>query len=224
MAGYHRAMPETQTLLTFAAACVLFAVIPGPAVIYIVTRSVDQGRMAGIASVFGIATGTMVHVPAAALGLSAILVSSATAFTVVKYLGAAYLIYLGIRKILDRDEVFGAVDAPRQSLARIYRQGALVGVLNPKTALFFLAFLPQFVDPARGSVTVQFVVLGVLLVLISMVSDTCYAMLTGTAGEWLRRTSPSFGRRLAWVSGGIYITLGAGAAISGSRTSAVGAK
>jgi threonine/homoserine/homoserine lactone efflux protein len=223
-AEYHRAMPEAQTLVTFAAACVLFAVIPGPAVIYIVTRSVEQGRMAGIASVFGIATGTLVHVPAAALGLSAILVSSATAFTVVKYLGAAYLIYLGVRKILDRDEAFATGDVPRQSLGRIYGQGAIVGVLNPKTALFFLAFLPQFVDPAQGSITLQFIVLGVLLVLISMVSDTCYAMLTGTAGEWLRRRSPSLGRRLAWLSGGIYITLGAGAAISGSRATAVGTK
>jgi threonine/homoserine/homoserine lactone efflux protein len=198
-------MPETQTLVTFAAACVLFAVIPGPAVIYIVTRSVDQGRMAGIASVFGIASGTLVHVPAAALGLSALLLSSATAFTIVRYLGAAYLVYLGVKKILDRDGELTPDGAPRQSLRRIYRQGAIVGVLNPKTALFFLAFLPQFVDPARGSVTLQFIVLGVLL------------------GQWLRARSPSFGRRLAWISGGIYITLGVGAAISGSRTSVVSA-
>jgi len=214
-------MPDTQTLVTFAAACVLFAIIPGPAVIYIVTRSVDQGRMAGIASVFGIASGTLVHVPAAALGLSAVLLSSATAFTVVKYLGAAYLVYLGVKKILGRDGELTPEGTPRQSLKKVYRQGAIVGVLNPKTALFFLAFLPQFVDPARGSVTLQFIVLGVLLVLVSMVSDTCYALLTGTAGQWLRDRSPTFGRRLAWVSGGIYITLGVGAAISGSRTPAV---
>jgi threonine/homoserine/homoserine lactone efflux protein len=179
--------------------------------------------MAGIASVFGIASGTLVHVPAAALGLSALLLSSATAFTIVRYLGAAYLVYLGVKKILDRDGELTPDGAPRQSLRRIYRQGAIVGVLNPKTALFFLAFLPQFVDPARGSVTLQFIVLGVLLVLISMVSDSCYAMLTGTAGQWLRARSPSFGRRLAWISGGIYITLGVGAAISGSRTSVVSA-
>ena len=143
-------MPETQTLVTFAAACVLFAVIPGPAVIYIVTRAVDQGRMAGIASVLGIASGTLVHVPAAALGLSALMLSSATAFTVVKYLGAAYLVYLGIRKIMGRNEAFGGPEGSRQPLMRIFRQGAVVGVLNPKTALFFLAFLPQFVDPALG--------------------------------------------------------------------------
>jgi threonine/homoserine/homoserine lactone efflux protein len=202
-------MPETQTLLTFAAACVLFAVIPGPAVIYIVTRSVDQGRMAGIASVFGIASGTMVHVPAAALGLSAILVSSATAFTVVKYLGAAYLIYLGIRKILDRDEVFGAIDAPRQSLARIYRQGALVGVLNPKTALFFLAFLPQFVDPDRGSVWSQVLVLGLLFVVLGLVSDSLYALAAGTVGALLRRRREA----LRIGSGAVYVGLGAAAAL-----------
>jgi threonine/homoserine/homoserine lactone efflux protein len=216
-------MPETQTLVTFAAACVLFAVIPGPAVIYIVTRAVDQGRMAGIASVLGIASGTLAHVPAAALGLSALMLSSATAFTVVKYLGAAYLVYLGIRKIMGRNEAFGGAEGSRQPLMRIYRQGAVVGVLNPKTALFFLAFLPQFVDPALGYVTLQFIVLGVLLVLISMVSDSCYALATGTAGEWLRTRSPMFGKRLAWVSGGIYITLGIGAAISGSRATVVSA-
>jgi threonine/homoserine/homoserine lactone efflux protein len=213
-------MPEPQTIAVFAAAALLFAIVPGPAVIYIVTRSVDQGRSAGFVSALGIATGTLVHVPAAAVGLSALLMSSATAFTVVKYLGAAYLVYLGIRRLLDDDaDAIDAAPASR-SLRRIYSQGALVGVLNPKTALFFLAFLPQFVDPARGSTALQLGVLGVLLVAISMVSDTCYAMLAGTAGVWFRGRSRRFVRRQRLLTGGIYVALGLSAAIAGSQTNA----
>lgn len=211
-------MPELHTLTVFAAAALLFAVVPGPAVIYIVTRSVDQGRAAGVVSALGIATGTFVHVPAAAIGLSALLVSSSTAFTTVKYLGAAYLIYLGIRQLLDREERELHAAPATRSLRRIYAQGALVGVLNPKTALFFLAFLPQFVDPARGSTAVQLIVLGVLLVCISMMSDSCYALLTGTAGVWLRRRGPTFMRRQRLVSGAIYVALGVSAAVTGSRS------
>lgn len=211
-------MPELHTLTVFAAAALLFAVVPGPAVIYIVTRSVDQGRAAGIVSALGIATGTFVHVPTAAVGLSALLVSSSAAFSTVKYLGAAYLIYLGIRQLLDREERELHATPATRSLRRIYAQGALVGVLNPKTALFFLAFLPQFVDPARGSTAVQLIVLGVLLVCISMMSDSCYALLTGTAGVWLRRRGPPFMRRQRLVSGAIYVALGVSAAVAGSRS------
>jgi threonine/homoserine/homoserine lactone efflux protein len=213
-------MPELQTVTVFAVAALLFAVVPGPAVIYIVTRSVDQGRAVGLVSVLGIATGTLVHVPAAALGLSALLVSSATAFTAVKYLGAAYLVYLGIRKLLAReaDEFEGAQTA--RSLRQIFTQAVVVAVLNPKTALFFLAFLPQFVDPAQGSTALQLGVLGVLLVAISMVSDTCYAMLAGTAGAWFRGRSRRFVRRQRLLTGGIYVALGLSAAIAGSQTNA----
>ena len=213
-------MPESQTLAVFAAAALLFAIVPGPAVIYIVTRSVDQGRSAGFVSALGIASGTLVHVPAAAVGLSALLMSSATAFTVVKYLGAAYLVYLGIRRLLDDDADAIAAAPSSLSLRRIYSQGALVGVLNPKTALFFLAFLPQFVDPALGSTALQLGVLGVLLVAISMVSDTCYAMLAGTAGAWVRGRSRRFVRRQRLLTGGIYVALGLSAAIAGSQTNA----
>ena len=149
-------MPETDTIIAFAAASLLFAVVPGPAVLYIVTRSMWQGRAAGLASVLGIATGTLVHVLFAALGLSAVLMTSATAFTAVKYLGAAYLVYLGITKMLASDGPVVGEAAPRgEPLVRVYTQGAVIGVLNPKTALFFLSFLPQFVDPARGSVAFQ---------------------------------------------------------------------
>ena len=213
-------MLDLDTITVFAAASLLFAVVPGPAVIYIVTRSVDQGRAAGLVSALGIATGTLVHVPLAAVGLSALLVSSAAAFTTVKYLGAAYLVYLGIRKLLDReaDDLDAAPDT--RSLRRIYSQGALVGVLNPKTALFFLAFLPQFVDPARGSTAAQLATLGVLLVCISMVSDSCYALLTGSASTWLRGRGTRFMRGQRLLSGAIYVALGVSAAIAGSRSAA----
>ena len=213
-------MPEVQTLTVFAAAALLFAVVPGPAVIYIVTRSVDQGRAAGLVSALGIATGTLVHVPFAAVGLSALLVSSAVAFTTVKYLGAAYLVYLGIRKLLDKETDDLTVTVATRSLKRVFSQGVVVGVLNPKTALFFLAFLPQFVDPARGSAALQLGVLGVLLVAISMVSDSGYALLTGTAGEWLRGRSKRFVRRQRVLTGSIYIALGLSAAVAGTQTSA----
>src|SRR5512132_4573848 len=143
-------MPTTATLELFALAALGLLIVPGPAVTYIVTRSIDQGRSAGLVSVLGIHTGSIVHVAAAALGLSAILASSALSYGIVKYVGAAYLIWLGIRALRDRGEERPSVNGKEHSLARIYAQGVVVNVLNPKTALFFLAFLPQFVDVSRG--------------------------------------------------------------------------
>src|SRR5712671_1408526 len=135
---------------------------PGPAVLYIVTRSVEQGRRAGLVSVLGICTGTLAHVAAAALGISALLVASTNAFNVLRYLGAAYLIVLGIRTLSKRETAAGAVEVPPASLRRIFAQGVIVNLLNPHTALFFFAFLPQFVDPSKGAVPVQIVTLGLL--------------------------------------------------------------
>jgi threonine/homoserine/homoserine lactone efflux protein len=212
-------MPEAKTLATFAAAAYLFALFPGPAVLYVVTRSIDRGRVAGVVSVAGIASGNLVHVVAATLGLSALLMSSAAAFTAVKYAGAAYLIYLGIREILDRNEQDRPVDAGRhRGMSHLYWQGALVATLNPKTALFFLSFLPQFVDPSRGSVTAQIALLGILLVVITALSDTSYALLSGMVGSWLRGDA-RFARKRRAFSGTIYIGLGLSAALTGSRSS-----
>ncbi len=143
---YRQAVPEPTTLLLFTAAAMALIVVPGPAVLYIVGQSVDGGRRAGLVSALGIATGGLVHVLAAAIGLSAFVLSSATAFSVVKYAGAAYLVVLGIRRLLERDEA--RVELRERGLRRIYGQGVVVNVLNPKTALFFFAFLPQFVDVA----------------------------------------------------------------------------
>jgi threonine/homoserine/homoserine lactone efflux protein len=215
-------MPETSTLALFAVAAVTLLLIPGPAVLYIVTRSVDQGRAAGLASVCGVHVGTLLHVAAAALGLSALLVSSATAYDTVRWLGAAYLVWLGVRRLLARDEDVPAVaagpDARRPELGRIFAQGVVVNVLNPKTALFFFAFLPQFVDTSRGSVPFQVVVLGAAFVLLGLLSDGAYALLASTGAGWLRRR-PTVARASRLVSGGVLISLGVTTALAGSRSS-----
>jgi threonine/homoserine/homoserine lactone efflux protein len=211
-------MPEAHTLLLFAPVALGLLVVPGPAVLYIVMRSIDQGRTAGLVSVLGIHLGSVVHVAAAAFGLSAILVSSSVAFGVVKYAGALYLIVLGIRTLLSREapaEIAG--DAPRASLHRIFWQGALVNVLNPKTALFFLALLPQFVDVERGAIWLQMVVLGLTFIALGMVSDGTYAVVAARAGGWLR-SSARFRAARRYVSGSVFLSLGAVAALSGSRS------
>jgi threonine/homoserine/homoserine lactone efflux protein len=192
-------------------------------VLYIVTRSVDQGRAAGLASVCGVHVGTLLHVAAAALGLSALLVSSATAYDTVRWLGAAYLVGLGVRRLLARDEdvpeaAAAGPGARRSGLGRIFAQGVVVNVLNPKTALFFFAFLPQFVDTSRGSVPFQVVVLGAAFVLLGLLSDGAYALLASTGAGWLRRR-PKVARASRLVSGGVLISLGVTTALAGSRSS-----
>jgi threonine/homoserine/homoserine lactone efflux protein len=198
----------------FLLAALVLLLTPGPAVLYIVARSIDQGRGAGLVSVLGIETGNFVHVLAATLGLSAILLSSPLAFAIVKYLGAAYLVYLGVRRLLSRKAVQEVSATPPQSLRRIYSQGVAVAVLNPKTALFFFAFLPQFVDPALGSLPRQLFGLGCLFVLMALVTDSLYAILAGTAGKWLKG-SRAFRLAERYLVGAVYIGLGVMAALSG---------
>lgn len=207
-------MPPAANLPIFLAAALVLAVTPGPAVLYIVTRSVDQGRRAGLASVLGIELGNLFHVFAAALGISAILMTSALAFEVVKYLGAAYLIYLGIRKLLTPLQRGDVTVIRETKLRRAFSQGILVAILNPKTALFFLAFLPQFVDPGQGQVPVQSFALGLMFVCIALISDSCYALLAGTAGGWLKR-SVWYLHFQRYFAGVIYVGLGLYAAFSG---------
>jgi threonine/homoserine/homoserine lactone efflux protein len=205
-------LPDPTLYSLFAVAAVVILLIPGPAVVYILTRSVAQGRAAGFVSALGVGVGNMFHVVAATLGLSALLASSAVAFSVVKYVGAAYLIVIGIRRLLDGDEDDAEDRAPR-SLRKIFAQGVIVNLLNPKIALFFLAFLPQFVDPARGGVAWQIFFLGLTLALIGIVTDSIYGVIGGSAGRLLRN-SRRWRRSERYVSGGIYITLGVGAALT----------
>ncbi len=206
-------MPHFVNLPAFIVAGLVLLLTPGPAVMYIVARSLDQGRRAGLVSVLSIETGNFVHVLAATLGLSAILLSSAAAFTVVKYLGAAYLIYLGVRRLLAREQTGPAAVVERRSYRRIFSQGVIVAVLNPKTALFFFAFLPQFVDPAGGSVALQLLILGTILVLMAVVTDSLYALTAGTVGRYLRHAS-GFLKAERYVVGATYVGLGVTAALA----------
>jgi threonine/homoserine/homoserine lactone efflux protein len=210
-------MPEASTLALFVVAALVLLVVPGPSVLYIVARSIEGGRTAGLVSVLGVQTGAMVHIAFAAVGLSAILASSALAFSVVKWLGAAYLVWLGLRQIFGRDKGNKDVTVEPARLSRVFSQGVIVNILNPKTALFFLAFLPQFVDPARGAAWTQILLLGATFVILALCSDGLYALLSGTAGGWLRRRmqGATFRRGQRFVSGGILIALGAVAAVSG---------
>jgi threonine/homoserine/homoserine lactone efflux protein len=210
-------MPDASTFALFVVAALVLLVIPGPSVLYIVARSIEGGRTAGLVSVLGVQTGALVHIAFAAVGLSAILASSAVAFSVVKWLGAAYLVWLGLRSIFGRDEEGGDVAVEPAPLSRVFSQGVIVNTLNPKTALFFLAFLPQFVDPARGAAWTQILLLGATFVILALCSDGLYALLSGTAGGWLRRRmkGASFRRGQRFVSGSILIALGAVAAVSG---------
>lgn len=206
-------MPDATTFLLFAAASLAFLVIPGPSVFYIVTRSLSQGRRAGVTSMLGVQVGGLVHVVAAAFGVSAIIASSATAFTIVKYAGAAYLVFLGLRKLLARGDEELDLALTLASGRRLFWQGAVVNILNPKTALFFLAFLPQFVDPS-AAVAPQMLVLGTLLVGLGVVSDGTYALVAAGAGRRLRETAAAR-RRLDRLSGGVFLSLGVVAALAG---------
>lgn len=208
-------MPDLSTLAVFAAASLALVVVPGPSVLYIVGTSIAQGRRAGVASMLGVQTGALIHVFAAAIGVSAILASSVAAFTVVKFAGAAYLVWLGVQKLRHAGEEDPAARPPR-SHAHLFRQGVVVNILNPKVAMFFFAFLPQFIDPDAATPGLQIIGLGLLFILIAMASDTMYAVLAGTAAERFRGSVVAR-RRLDRVSGGVMIGLGAVAALTGHR-------
>jgi len=207
-------LPFAANLPVFLLAALILLLTPGPAVLYIVTRSVDQGRKAGLVSVLGVELGNTFHVVAATMGLSAILLTSALAFSIVKYAGAAYLIYIGIRTLRTPVKTDVPSVEAQKSLQRTFSHGVIVAALNPKPALFFLAFLPQFVDSTRGSVALQFFLLGIIFVAMALTTDSMYALASGTAGSWLRR-NVWFTRFQRYVAGSIYIGLGLTAAFTG---------
>jgi len=206
-----------SSLLLFVSGAAILLIIPGPAVLYIVSRSVAHGRPAGLVSAMGVATGTLFHIAAATLGLSALLASSALAFQFVKYLGAGYLVYLGVRTLRSGDvNLLDAVNGGK-NLRRIFGQGVLVNLLNPKTALFFLAFLPQFVEPTRGHATVQIFELGVLFALMGWFSDSGWALLAGTIASRLRG-SVRLRSAQRNISGGVLIAMGLISALAGAKS------
>lgn len=209
-------MPDASSLTVFIVAALVLLLVPGPAVLYIIARSVDQGRTAGLVSVLGISLGSMVHVVAAALGLSALLVQSAVAFRTVKYLGAVYLIYLGIRRLSGKDDVVHGSDSTDRTMRRVFTQGVWVNIFNPKTALFFFAFLPQFVNTAGASIGLQILFLGTLLVAMGVVTDGAYALAAGSLGGWLKER-PGVVRAQRWFAGGVFVSLGLATALTGSK-------
>lgn len=211
-------MPDVQTLGVYFTAALVLAITPGPGIFYVLTRSIRGGRSEGYASAFGTAIGGSLHVMAAALGLSAVLATSAVAFNLIKYLGAAYLIYLGIKTILSKEMIFapeaGAAEADMKP-DRAMVQGIITEVLNPKTALFFLAFIPQFIDPA-GPVVLQFLVLGGISVCLNTSADLVVATLAGPIATQLKQRA-SLRRVQRMLTGGGLIALGAYVATAGAE-------
>ena len=199
-------MPSAATILAFAGASILLLLIPGPAVLYIVIRSVSDGREAGLAAVAGLTLGNLAHALAAAAGLSAVLATSAAAFSTVKYLGAAYLVYVGVRTLLRRPQVINP-DQAGVSAKRVFTQGIVVNVLNPKVALFFLSFLPQFIHPENGRPALQALVLGLVFVGLGFFTDGTYSLVASRLRTVLLRgrTLPFVQR---WVAGTVFIGLG----------------
>ena len=209
-------MPDGALLLGFVAASLVVLLIPGPGVLYVVTRSVGQGRRAGLTSVLGLSAGALVHVAATTAGLSAILLTSATAFGVVKALGAGYLIYLGLRTLLTRSPLLGVRAARPISLQRVFTDGVIVSVFNPKIAVFFLAFLPQFVAPGKGAVTQQILLLGSIYIVLGLITDGAYAILADRLRHLLSRRVVS-GPLPRYLSGSLCLGLGLNTALTGRR-------
>ncbi|MFC1483932.1 LysE family translocator [Candidatus Neomarinimicrobiota bacterium] len=210
-------MPDGAIIIPFLLATLIVLLIPGPAVAYIVTRSLDQGPSAGMLSVLGLGLGGLLQVLGMILGISAVILASATAFMVLKYLGALYLIYLGIQRLRRREAPFTALsNGGRSNPSRIFLQGILVNLLNPKIAIFILAFFPQFIDPAAGDYVRQALCLGALYVCLGVVTDSLYALLAGQAGRWFHRWG-GFGKLPRYAAGSVYIGLGVATAVSGFR-------
>ena len=200
-------MIDLSTLMAYVAVVLGFVFIPGPATLLTVARATSSGTRVGIATGAGVAAGDVFHTVMAMVGISAIIATSATLFSIVKYIGAAYLVYLGIRAIIERTPANPAAGALAISAGKAFRQAVLTEVLNPKTALFFLAFLPQFVRPENGSVMLQLMTLGIIFVLLGLFSTVVFAVSAGRLGTFLRR-NPSVVKWQGKVVGGIYCALG----------------
>ncbi len=200
-------MFDTTSLFIFMAASITLAIIPGSAVLFIIARSLEQGRIAGLVSTLGIGLAGIVHVILAALGLSALVLKSALMFNIIKYIGAVYLIYLGIKTLFSKQAVINDISVEPMKLREMFWQGFIVNLFNPKTAIFFLAFLPQFVNPASGSVTMQFLILGMIFVLLALTSDSLYALVAGSLKQLLTETQ-RVARIQKYFSSTVYIGLG----------------
>lgn len=209
-------MLEATNFGLFVAAATLLAITPGPGLLYVLARSIKGGRTEGLASSFGTAIGGFIHVVAAACGLSAILATSSIALAVVKYVGAAYLIYLGIRTLTSGDEITLAANAPSSISNDALSQGIITEVLNPKTALFFLAFIPQFINP-QGTIIIQFLLLGSISVALNTSVDIVVVLLAGLIRQWLG-SSTQLRRKQKLFTGWSLIGLGTYVAVADNRS------
>jgi threonine/homoserine/homoserine lactone efflux protein len=206
-----------EVVLAFAAASVALLVIPGPAVLYVINRSVAEGRRVGLAAVVGLACGTLVHVLAATAGLSAVLATSATAFSTIKWLGVLYLVGVGIRTLMQPVTPGSAPSG--NTRRRVLVQGIVVNILNPKLALFFLSFLPQFLHPEDGAAAVQSLILGAIFVGLALTIDSLYAVTAGGLRVWLVRRPGGLVFLQRWFAGTMFVALGLVAATT-TRTQA----
>jgi threonine/homoserine/homoserine lactone efflux protein len=207
-------VPSVEALLTFALAGVVLVVIPGPSVLFIVGRALAHGRRAALASVAGNTAGASLVVVVVALGFGAVAAQSILVFTVLKLVGAAYLIYLGVHTYRTRGELLAALGRGGAAGGRLFWQGLVVGATNPKVLIFFAAVLPQFVDTAAGDATTQMLVLGLLFAVLAASLDSIWGLAAGTARNWLA-TSPVRVRRLGGTGGVLMVVMGAGLALSG---------
>jgi threonine/homoserine/homoserine lactone efflux protein len=205
-------MPSSSTYAVFLATAIVLLLVPGPAVLYVVTRSIEMGRGGGLASVAGITTGTVAYVVLATAGLSSLILASSAAFDAVKYVGAAYLFLLGARRLLGRGLEPPDESAMPRTRRRAYAQGVFVNLTNPKTIVFIFAFLPQFVDPEAPHAWLQVLALGLSFALLGFLSDSMWAVAAGTVADRLRG-STGIARVQRWLGGGVLVCLGILAAV-----------
>ncbi len=205
-----------ENFLLFVSAGLLINITPGPDMLYVATRSTLQGRKAGVASALGISAGSLVHIAAAVLGLSAIFMYSAMAYTILKWVGAAYLVYLGIKVLISANQPLTQQDLKRADNWKIFRQAVTVNILNPKVAIFFLAFLPQFTNPETGSVTLQILFLGMVFNLGGTIVNLFVGLFFGSAGNWILG-HPLARRIQAWITGSVFVGLGINLAMSDQK-------
>ena len=206
-------MFDTATIIVFLSSCLLISVSPGPFTVYVLSRSIGQGARSGMLASLGGALATLVHTVAAAFGLAALLMSSALAFDLVKYAGAAYLLYLGVRSLRSKTEAISVTTSASLTMDQVFYQSFVTGLLNPKVALFFLSYLPQFVNPKQGSAAVQIIMLGSLLNLIGTLWFIVLAAGSGWLGDWLKG-NPRYLAFQKWLTGLTLVTLGVNAALS----------
>jgi RhtB (resistance to homoserine/threonine) family protein len=206
---WEKRMDELTYWLVFLTTALALNLSPGPDLMYVLSRTVTQGTRVGLAAAAGVSTGALVHVAAAAFGLSALLATSAAAFTAVKYIGAAYLFYLGVQALRSKGLTFATAQHPNTAMKPwlAFRQGILVDVLNPKVAIFFMAFLPQFVRPGHGSTPAQLLELGLLVILVALAVDTSFVLVAAQATGYFRR-HPRASIWLDRLLGSLFMSLG----------------